>query len=440
MHKVWAVLRREFNTRVRSRAFLVSTIGGPLLLGFFMVLPALLAGRDTPAKHIVVLDAASGDFGALVTTALREEVRDTAAVVPEPVYRVEQLVASGAELDRLRDSLVRLTGLETPDAAGAVDGILVVTDSALVTGELLYFGSNVSSPNDMRRLQRVLSPVVLRERLARANVEPAVALSAVRPVTLETQRVSKGTLTGESGEASFILAYLMGFILYIALLLYGVQIMMSVVEEKSSRIIEILVSSLSPFQLLLGKVLGVGAAGLMQLAIWATTAMVLTTYRVQLAGVLGVPAAEMRDLPIPTVEPGLLIVFLLFFALGFMLYAAAYAAVGAMCSSQQETQQAQMPVTLFIGLGLVTMFALLDDPHSQLARVLAFVPPLAPFVTPVRHSLSALPLVTIVGSALATVAGILVVTWVAARIYRVGILSYGKRPALREVVRWVRTS
>lgn len=437
MHKVWAIVRREFLTRVHTRAFLVSTVGGPLLLAFFMVLPALLSGRETRPDHIVVLDAASGDFGTLVATALREEVRDTAAAEPKPVYRVDHLTA-GDDLAQLCDSLVRLTGTETEDAE-SVDGVLIVTDSALATGEVEYLGSNVSSPRAMSRLQRVLAPVVLRERLARADVDPAVAFAAVRPVTLETQRVSKGVLTGDTGEASFLLAYLMAFVLYIALLLYGIQIMMSIVEEKSSRIIEILASSISPFQLLLGKVLGVGAAGLLQLAIWAGTAMALTTYRLQLAGALGVSPTDMRDIPIPTISPSMLIVFLLFFVLGFMLYAAAYAAVGAMCSSQQETQQAQMPVTLFIGLGLVSMFALLDDPHGQLARVLAFVPPFAPFVTPVRHSLSALPLPTILASAAATIAGILAVTWVAARIYRVGILSYGKRPALAEVMRWVRT-
>jgi ABC-2 type transport system permease protein len=439
MHKIWAVVRREFLERVRTRAFIVGTIGGPLLLGFFMVLPAILAGRDTRARHVVVMDAASGGFGDMVATALRDEVRDTTAEAPEPVYRVEYLRA-GRDHEALRDSLVRLTGLDPEDDARAIDGILVVTDTALTTGELTYVGTNVGSPGDMGRLERVLRPVVLRERLARADVDPAVAFAAVRPVTLETQRVTKGVLTGESGEASFLLAYLMAFVLYIALLLYGLQIMMSVVEEKSSRIMEILLSSLSPFQLLLGKIIGVGAVGLLQLGIWAGTAMLLTTYRIQLAGVLGVPAAEMRDIPIPTISPALLIIFLLFFVLGFMLYAAAYAAVGAMCNSQQETQQVQMPVTLFVGLGLVSMFALLGDPNGDMAQLMSFIPPIAPFVTPVRYSLSPLPFVTIVASALATVAGILAVAWVAGRIYRVGILSYGKRPTMGELLRWVRAS
>ncbi|MDQ2698709.1 MAG: hypothetical protein M3Y46_07930, partial [Actinomycetota bacterium] len=213
MHKIWAVVRREFLERVRTRAFIVGTIGGPLLLGFFMVLPAILAGRDTRARHVVVVDAASGGFGDMVATALRDEVRDTTAEAPEPVYRVEYLRA-GRDHEALRDSLVRLTGLDPEDDARAIDGILVVTDTALTTGELTYVGTNVGSPGDMGRLERVLRPVVLRERLARADVDPAVAFAAVRPVTLETQRVTKGVLTGESGEASFLLAYVMGFLLY----------------------------------------------------------------------------------------------------------------------------------------------------------------------------------------------------------------------------------
>ena len=438
MRRVWAVVSREFTERVRTRAFIIGTVAGPLLVGFFMVLPALLAGRETRAKHIVVVDAASGEFGGMLAASLRDEVRDTAEAQPRPLYRVDYLAAA-ADASEL-DSLIGLTGLDPEKNAHAIDGVLIATDSALEAGKLTYLGSNVSSPSDMGRLQRVVRPVVLRERLARANVDPAVALSAVGPVSLETQRVSDGRLTGESGEASFLLAYLMAFVLYLALLIYGLQIMMSVVEEKGTRIMEILVSTLSPFQLLLGKIVGVGAVGLLQLSIWAGTAMLLTTYRVQLAGVIGVSPTEMSDIPIPTMSPALLVVFLLFFVLGFMLYAAAYAAVGAMCSSQQQTQQVQMPVTMFIALGLVSMFALLGDPNGQLASVLTLVPPVAPFVTPVRYSLSPLPFTTVLASAAATGVGILAVTWVAARIYRVGILSYGKRPTAAELLRWVRAS
>lgn len=437
MRKVWAVIRREFVSRVRTRAFLISTIGGPLIMGFFFALPAFLASRDTKVRHLVVLDAAPGELGQRIADRLMRQVRDTSAAVPEPRYRVDYVAAAG-RADFLRDSLVALTGLK--DRADALDGIVVVSDSTLQSGTVQYLGTDVGSPGDMSRLSRTLTPVVQVTRLTQGQVDPVLAFSATRPVDLKTQRISDGKLTGQSGEASFLLAYIMGFLLYIALLLYGIQVMSSVLEEKSNRIMEVLVSSLSPFELMLGKILGVGAVGLVQLGIWAGTAMVLTTYRVQVAGLLGAPPASVATLPIPTVTPAMLTVFLVFFVLGFLLYSAAYAAVGSMCSSQQETQQAQMPITLFVAFGFITMFSLLGDPNGSLAQVLSYVPPFAPFVIPVRYSMSPLSLPEIVLAALSVIAGIVVVTWIAARIYRVGILSYGKKPSFRELARWVRAA
>jgi ABC-2 type transport system permease protein len=224
-----------------------------------------------------------------------------------------------------------------------------------------------------------------------------------------------------------------------ALLLYGVQVMTSTVEEKTSRINEILVSSLRPSELMLGKVVGVGSVGLVQLGIWAGTAWLLTSQRVALGRLLGASPEAATQMPIPAIPGDLMVVFLLYFVLGFFFYAAAYAAVGSTCSTVQETQQASLPVTLFVIVGLMLMFRLLDEPNSQFGRILSLVPPFAPFVTPVRYSLSPLPWPELAASVAAMVVGVLVMAWVAGRIYRVGILMYGKRPKLSEMLRWVRS-
>jgi ABC-2 type transport system permease protein len=292
----------------------------------------------------------------------------------------------------------------------------------------------------MSALRATVRPLVMGARLERAGVDPGVVDAAQGNVELTTERVTQGQLTGQSGSASFLLAYVMSFMLYLALLLYGMQVMSSVVEEKSSRIVEVLVSSLTPFQLLLGKVIGVASVALVQLGLWAGTAMVLTTYRLQVAGAFGASPKSVADLPIPTVSPMMLVVFLSFFVLGFFFYSAMYAAVGSMCNSHQEAQQSQTPVTLFVAAGLMLMFSLLSEPNGTMAHVLSLVPFFAPFVTPVRYSLSPLPWTELLLSVLAMVAGLVVVVWIAARIYRVGILSYGKKPKLSEVARWVRTA
>ncbi len=437
MDKVWAVIRREFTSRVRSRAFVVSTILGPLLMGALFLMPILLEKRQTAPKHVVVLDAAGGGFGRQVAERLRLEMRDTVTHTL-PRYRVEYVETVG-RVNEVRDSLVALTGLRKAGPEG-LDGVLVLTDSTISAGQMRYYGANVGSPNDMSALRATVRPLVMGARLERAGVDPAVVTAAQGNVELTTERVTQGKLTGQSGSASFLLAYVMSFMLYLALLLYGMQVMSSVVEEKSSRIVEVLISSLTPFQLLLGKVIGVASVALVQLGIWAGTAMVLTTYRLQVAGAFGASPKSVSDLPIPTVSPMMLVVFLGFFVLGFFFYSAMYAAVGSMCNSHQEAQQSQTPVTLFVAAGLMLMFSLLSEPNGTMAHALSLVPFFAPFVTPVRYSLSPLPWTELLTSVLAMVAGLIVVVWIAARIYRVGILSYGKKPKLSEVARWVRTA
>ncbi|HXE58444.1 MAG TPA: ABC transporter permease [Gemmatimonadales bacterium] len=436
MHKVWAVIRREFVERVRTKAFVVGTVLGPMLMAFFIVLPILLESRDTRPRRIAVVDAASGAFARRVEGAL--SAARTGLRQPRPRYEVIVVPAHG-RLAEVRDSLVALTGVARGGARG-LDGVLLVTDEALEGGEVEYLGTNVGSLSDMEILATTIQQTVVAERLERAQVDPDVVRHATGRVRLSTAKVTEGRLTGESGEASFLLAYVMAFVLYISLVLYGIQVMTSVLEEKSNRIVEVLVSSLTPFQLMLGKVVGVAAVGLLQLGIWAGTAVLLTTQRTAIAGLFNVPPEAVSVLPIPTIRADLLVVFLLFFVLGFLLYAALYAAVGAMCNTMQETQQLNTPITLLVATGFICMFALLKDPNGTLAKVLSLIPFFAPTITPVRYSLHPIPLPELLLSIGVTAAGMLAITWLASRIFRVGILMYGKRPTLREVARWVRAA
>jgi len=433
VHKVWAVIRREFVERVRTRTFLLSTLLFPALMIGITVLPVLLDRRVQAPKRIAVLDGASGEAGARVTDGLAAAKRTGGTGAAR--YVVTRVVA-GADVDRQRDSLVRQVGVR--GEVEGLDGVLVISDDAVTTGKIPYYGANVGSPQDMRRLETEVQTALRLERLRRAGIDPFVAMPALRPIDLQAQKVSGGTVTGESGDASFILAYAMSFLLYMALVLYGNQVMTSVVEEKASRISEVLMGSMRPFQLLLGKVLGVGAVGLVQLGVWAGTAMALTRFRAQLAGLFGVAPDSLRTMPIPEVSPGLLAVFLLFFVLGFLFYASLYAAVGSTCSTVQETQQASVPVTMTIAVGLILMFSLFGEPNGSLARTLSLLPPFAPFMTPVRHALVRLSPVEIALSALVVAAGVVAVAWLAGQIYRTGILMHGRRASLREVWRWLR--
>ena len=417
MRKIWAVIRREFVERIRSKWFWISALLGPVFFGAMIVVPVLFAGAGG-TRRIAVVDGTTGAFGARVVAGLRGGKIFRATRVPAGVGVV--------------DSLTQLVG------AKQLDGFLIVTDAVVETGTAEYRASNVSSFRDVAELQEVLARVAVAARLERQGVDPAVVGRAQLRISLDTKKISGSRTTGESAAQSFALAYVMGVVLFLVITIYGVNVMSSVVEEKTTRIVEVLVSSLRPFQLMIGKVLGVGAVSIFQFVLWGLGAKLLLSQRqALLAGVGG--AEEARQVfQMPHLSAATLGVFLGYFLGGFFLYSAMYAAVGAMSSNEQEARQAQQPVMFLLMIAYVSMFGLTNNPESTYAVTLSLIPFTAPIAMPVRWAASTVPAAELVGSLGLLVAGIVAVTWVAARIYRVGILMTGKRPNVRELVRWVR--
>jgi ABC-2 type transport system permease protein len=436
MKKIFAVVRREFVERVRTRAFLISTLLLPVVMVAVFLLPILMSGTSRTSR-VAIVDASSAAVGPQVAAMLGAEKLGTRSDA-EARYSVQVFPASAERLAAVRDELVAKTGFGRRHQADQWNGVLVLTDATLASGKLVYYGGNVGGLEAMGKLQRTLSQALATWRLGKSGIDQQLVKQATAPADLQTVKVSDGKLVGQSGEQSFLLAYGMGFILYIAILLYGQQTMTSVIEEKTSRIMEVLASSLTPFQMLLGKVLGVGAAGLLQMAIWGGSVLLLASQREHLVGLLGMSAESIQNLPIPEMPPLLLVVFLLYFALGFLLYGALYAAVGAMCNTIQETQQYALFITMFILVGFFAMFAVIRDPSSQIGATLSLVPFFAPFVMPVRWSMTSVAPMELALSLGLMLAALLACVWLAGRIYRTGILMYGKKPSLREVWRWIR--
>jgi len=287
-------------------------------------------------------------------------------------------------------------------------------------------------------LEGSLSKVLRQTRLARSGINPAIVAEALKGADLKTTKVSGGEATGESGTASFVIGYFMAFILYFSVVLYGQQTMMSVIEEKTSRIMEVLASSVRPFQMLLGKVLGVGSVGLLQMAIWGGTVYLVTSQRAQLAGLFHVSPDAMQQLPIPTMSAGLFAIFLAYFVLGFLLYGALYAAIGSMCNSTQDAQQYVAVLTPLLMISFFAVFAIFKDPTGGIGVPMSMVPFFSQIAMPVRWSLAAVPPAQLAISLTLGVLALLGVTWVASKIYRTGILMYGKKPTFGEVFRWIR--
>jgi ABC-2 type transport system permease protein len=394
----------------------ISAILGPVFFAALIFLPLLMAGGGH--KTVVLVDATTSDFGAR-----------TAAALQGRSFSVTRIPAGPGVVDSLT--------LEVSD--GRIDGFLIVGDSLLEAGRAEYRASNVSSFTTMERLERTLQQVAVRSRLEREGVDPLVVGRAQVSVDLATKKISRGRTTDESAGQSFSLGYFMGIILYIAITLYGVNVMNSVLEEKTTRIVEVLMSSLRPSQLMAGKIIGVGAVSLLQFVIWGVSARLLISQRAHVAARLGTPE-DFSLFEVPQVSLATGLIFLVYFLGGFFLYSSMFAAVGAISSNEQEARQAQVPVTLLLLVSFMGMFSMLNDPNSAFAVALSLVPFTAPIAMPVRWAAGSLPVSEVLLSVAILFVTIVLVTWIAARIYRVGLLMTGKRPSVREVARWVRAA
>jgi ABC-2 type transport system permease protein len=423
MKKIWAVIRREFVERVRSRWFIVSTVLGPVFVAGVLVVPVVVGSRGARERSVAVLDVTTTGFGARVTGDL-DRARPVRAVrVPADVTRLEPVADSLAEVVAHR----------------MLDGFLIITDETVGDGRAEYRGSNVSSLRDMEILSNQLEESALTERLAMEGVDPAAVRRARVDVRLSTSKVGGPKGAASSGEGSFILAYLMWFLLYVAIILYGVSVMGSVVEEKTSRVIEVVISSVRPFQLLAGKILGVGAVGLLQFGIWLGFGMLLRRRQADIMQLFGATPEVAAATGLPPVSAITITIFLLYFLLGYFLYAAMFAAVAAMSSTEAEARQAQTPVVMLLVVPTVLMIGILNDPDGTLAVMLGLIPFFSPIAMPVRWAAAPIPLAEVFASLALLVLAVFAVTWLASRIFRIGILMYGKRPSLVEVWRWVRT-
>jgi len=415
VHKVWAIIRREFVERVRTKWFWVSAVLGPVLFAgiiVFQIVQSLGGG----ARNVAVVDSSTGGLGRRVVEALETSGSFRASLVP----------AHAGVMDSLRDVV----------ESKRLNGFLIVSNDLVETGRAEYHATSLGMQT-IENLQRSLGRLVVKERLEQKGVNPGVVDWAQIRVALDQRKITRTGTVSESAAQSFLMAYLMAILLFMAILLYGVNVMSSVLEEKTTRIIEVLVSSVRPFQLMLGKILGAGSVSFFQFVIWGVSARVLLLLRNPIARALGADPSAVQ-MTLPHIPAATLAVFVAFFLGGFLLYSAMFAAVGAMSSNEQEARQAQQPVTYLLMISYLSILGLTNDPNSTFARTLSLVPFTTPIATPVRWTAGSMPTWELVASLVILGTAIVGVTWVAARIYRVGILMTGKRPNLKELMRWVR--
>jgi ABC-2 type transport system permease protein len=432
MAKLWAVIKREYLERVRSKWFIIATVFGPLFFAGIMIVPALMSVRsmrDAKIGQIHIVDATGTGLGA------RLQGRLTRATSLQSSTVEVEITTENVSVDSLPALEERLVARVVADS---LTGFLVLDSLTMAGTSARYAGRNASSIGESERVEVALRAALLAHRAQEAGVDSAVAesLTGVRP-RIRTERITdKGR--GGSGMAAMLFGFGVAFMLYMMIVFYGQNILRGVLEEKTTRVAEVIVASVRPDYLLAGKVIGVGAVGLTQQLIWILSGVLFWDQRVRLFSMMGVQ--NMPSVPFPSIAPSVLVALVLFFVLGYTFYATLFAAVGAMVGSQEEAQQASMPVILLLVSGMIFIQPVMLNPTGTLAQVMSWLPFSAPIIMPLRMTVIPLPWYEIAGSllsvALACVAGI----WVSARIYRVGLLMYGKKPSLPELWRWIRQS
>jgi ABC-2 type transport system permease protein len=449
MRKAFAVFKREYLEVVRKKSFIIMTLIFPFLMGGMMFVPTLLAVRGIEGKRVVVVDGTGklseafaekpsgqpgGDSplaelgGKKSENQTRRQVASTLALKTEYVFASGDLkVAAQPFLDRLK--------LDRGRGADRLDGVLVIPADAFTSPEakMTYYSRAASDFITQERLGGIVNHAVSRGRLASRGIEPAEADRLLKRVQLEGVRVSKSGEEKKGGELSFLIGFLFVALLIFPNLIYGQEVMRGIVQEKSERIVEILISSVPSLQLLGGKVMGLAAVGLTQVMAWMVMGGLMAAYTGGAAAMAGINVFQYFNL---SVIPW----FFVFFVLAYLTNVCIYAVAGSVSNSEKEAQQFMGPIMMIVFIPWILAFPILQNPDSTLATVLSLIPVFTPVTMFMRVLVAEPPVSQLILSIVLSVATIYIFSWITAKIFRVGILSYGKRPSPAELWRWLKVA
>ena len=422
MRKVWLIFKREYLTRVKSKGFVIGTLLIPFLGVVSVVLVAFLVSHGSKTKlRIAIIDNVGG-----LAESIAEEL-ESPAKADQPQFTVTQ------SIDRPGSSAAAEDGLREEVNSRALDAYLVIPASLSQPVEL-----HTRNPGNFR----VIAPITaaVKEALIEARLSArGIHLKDLSDVTRdEGLRVIKVSAGGESVEKGQTIGVAIGLVLllYMSLLMYGIMTMRSVLEEKTSRTMEVLISSVQPFQLLTGKILGVAGVAFTQFLIWIASLGVLLSYGAVMAATFN-PDSSFPAIHIPL---SLAIWAAFFFFGGYFLYSAMFAAIGAACSTDQDAGQLQWLAMGPLVFTMMIYWTVLSDPSSKMSLVLSEIPWFSPVLMPMRISIQSPPVWELALSVVLLLLAIFGVIYLSAKVYRIGVLMYGKRPTLPELVRWLRYS
>ena len=450
MNKTLLIIQREYMSKVKKKSFLIMTILGPLIFGGLIVAVALIAASDTTHQHVLLAD----DLGLLLED---EILLYEQGGVDRPRFRNSERLS----YDFRKGTVDATKELES----GVYTAVVQLSDISYTDGKVQMFAEKTPSMGIQNRISSDIEDALELYRAKKNNITIETYKSIRQSVDINVIKPSEGgkeDLTSTKAMIGFGFA----IIIYFFIFFYGVQVMRGVMEEKTNRIVEVIVSSVRPFQLMMGKIIGIGLVGLTQFLIWVGLTAAISVFGV---GAMQQQLLERQKEQLAVVNSGgvieaqnmsdandaeamqtemlavfaeiswtdLIVSFLIFFAGGYMLYASLFAAIGASVDNETDSQQFMMPVTLPLIFGYIVSTMMIENPESSIGNIFALVPLTSPIVMMVKTAIGVsigLKLLSIV----ILVASIFFFVWLAGKIYRVGILMYGKKPTYRELWKWMR--
>ena len=438
MKKLMAVLKREYLSAVRKKMFIVMTFLLPVLMAGLFILPSILITRGMGGKKVAVLDGT----GMLGSAYNRGGVATKAPALSPSTRRASRGALLDIEyVDRRGDADLEasakpyLDRMTDSKSAERLDGVFVVPGDAITNREskLKYYSRSATDFISQERLGSLTNRAIHRIRIAERGIPAEELDKLMTDARVDAVQLSKSGETKSGGAANLLVGFLMTGLLLVPSFVYGLEIMRGIIQEKTDRVVEVLISSMSPLQLLVGKILGVAAVGLTQITVWLIMLGLLVAFGAGTAALAGENVLQI-------LRPATFVWFFIFFILAYLTYVCIYAIGGAVCNSEKEAQQLIAPITMIMMLPWLMMAGIITNPDSKLAVGFSLSPVFGPLTMYMRTLVADPPMWHIAVSILASLAAIALFFWITAKIFRVGILSYGKRPTLPELWRWIKVA
>lgn len=424
MHNVFLFARREYLETVRKKSFIVMTILLPAMMFGFTVLPSMIASKHSGETQHIVIATSDAQFANDIRDQFNRPNADNSR-------RSKPSDSATRNFDFQIDTNVspqEEEALTQKVNSHEIDGYLWAPPQSLTDRKFSYRSRNSGDLDTVGTLGSAVRSAMLQQSLRKHGASAQEIEDALKPVDVQAKKIENGRVTESSGMGTFFSVILLMILLYVTILMYSMSVMRSVLEEKNSRIFEVLLSTATPKELMAGKILGAAAVGITQIAIWTLAATPFAAQAISIGG-------EQFHL---NLSIGNMVFFGVFFILGFILYSALAAALGASVNSEQEAQQFQFVIMMPMIVSVIFMTPVILQPHSTMATVLSLIPFCTPLLMYIRILVETPPVWQITLSLVLLVGTIHAMLAICSRIYRVGILMYGKRPTLPEIMKWLK--